>query len=313
MKTRNVAVIDVGSNTIKLLVASRSADGSLAILQQVSDPTRIGSGIGSESPVLSRDSMLAGLATIAKLLDGATVHSPSEIRIVATGAVREAANGKEFANLILQSTGHSAIILSGGEEASGIAAGLITDPALASHHDFLACDLGGGSMELILVSARSARAKVSLPLGAVRLTERFIAEPQKLVSERETEAISEHVQTTLAASEFPFPEASHLLVATGGAFATARAVLADREGIPFEKRSLLSRQDLTQLLQEISSLSLDGRLDRFPSLPPNRADVMPAALACIVATLDHAHASEVRNSLRNLRYGIAAELLAENA
>ncbi len=73
MKTRNVAVIDVGSNTIKLLVASRSADGSLAILQQVSDPTRIGSGIGSESPVLSRDSMLAGLATIAKLLDGAMI------------------------------------------------------------------------------------------------------------------------------------------------------------------------------------------------------------------------------------------------
>ena len=256
--------------------------------------------------------MQSGIASIQRLLEEAAVHSPSHIRIVATGAVREAANGKDFAERILETTGHAPTILSGEEEASGIAAGLATDPSLAHHHDFLACDLGGGSLELVLVVARSVKATTSLPLGAVRLTERFIPNPQHPIPKTETEAIAAHIRETLAKSGFPFPETSAMLVGTGGSFATARAVLAEREGIPFALRPQFERQDLVQLLEEISSLSLAERRAHFPAFPPNRVDIMPAALACMVAVVDHMHAQEILNSLFNLRYGIAAELLAKS-
>ena len=309
--TRNVSVIDVGSNTIKLLIATSASDGSLVELHQISDPTRIGVGIGSDCPTLSGANMQAGLASIKRLLEHTQAHSPCDVRIVATGAVRDAINGKDFARLVLDATGHRLAILSGEEEATGIATGVSTDPALVDDADFLVCDLGGGSLELILTESRSATAMISLPLGAVRLTEYFIADARSTIPEMEMAAISKHVTDTLIKSEFPFPATSSKLIATGGSFVTARALFAERESISFENRSKLDRQELAELLKQTSSLTFDERLARFPTLSPNRADVMPAALACILALLDHVRVHEVRNSLRNLRYGIAAKLLAE--
>lgn len=96
---------------------------------------------------------------------------------------------------------------------------------------------------------------------------------------------------------------------TGGSFVTVRAILAERDGIPFCDRSLLSQPEIAELLVEITQLTLPQRIERFPALPPNRADVMPAALACILALLDYLSANKVRNSLHNLRYGEAARLL----
>jgi exopolyphosphatase/guanosine-5'-triphosphate,3'-diphosphate pyrophosphatase len=162
-----------------------------------------------------------------------------------------------------------------------------------------------------LVRDRSAKATVSLPLGAIRLTERFISHPQDPVPGVETEVISKQVSQTLGESGFPFPEATPFLVVTGGSFYTARVILANREGISFDKRSTLARSDFSNLLKETVSLSLEQRHQRFPDLPPNRADVMAAAFTCIIALLDHLKASESLNSLRNLRYGIAAELLTQ--
>lgn len=312
MKKRNVAVIDVGSNTIKLLVATRGVDGAVTPLDQASEATRIGVGMGSNHAALTTNVMQAGIVSIKKLLEQSKNHSPEEVRIVATGAVRDAVNGLEFAQRVEEDTGHPLCILSGSSEATGIAAGLLTDPELNESRDFLACDLGGGSLELILVVDRSVQAKVSLPLGAVRLTERFIPNPHAPVPVAETDAIEAHVRKTLADSGFPFADKTSLLIATGGSFYTTRLILAKREGIRFEERSRLSREDFAELRVETARLSLEGRHRHFPELPPNRADVLAAAFSCIIALLDHANAQEIRNSLRNLRFGIAAELLAES-
>jgi exopolyphosphatase/guanosine-5'-triphosphate,3'-diphosphate pyrophosphatase len=121
-----VAVIDVGSNTIKLLVAQGAPNEALEVVHQASVPTRIGSGIGCDHPALADKSMKAGIATIEELLDVAESHSPDHVRLVATGAVRDASNGKYFATCVKEATGHLLAILSGHEEASGIAAGLLT-------------------------------------------------------------------------------------------------------------------------------------------------------------------------------------------
>ncbi|MFP6900363.1 MAG: phosphatase [Opitutales bacterium] len=312
MKSGSVAVIDVGSNTIKLLVAKKDAAGALTVVHQASVPVRIGSGIGSDHPAITAESLKAGIVTIEQLLEEANSHSPTLIRVVATGAVRDASNGKRFAEKVEDATGHPLEVLSGDEEAFGIATGLVTDPVLGDQQDFLACDLGGGSLELILVEKRSPKAAVSLSLGAILLTERFIASPKAPVPASETQAISRHVIQTLAESKFPFPETPPILMITGGSFFTARVILAEREGIPFEKRFKLNKTDFSMLLEETVSLSLEERYQRFPGLPPNRADVMAAAFTCIIALFDHLKIVEGINCLRNLRYGIAIELLAQS-
>ena len=312
MKTGNIAVIDVGSNTIKLLVATAGPNDTLVEIDQISDPTRIGSGIGDEIPSLSPASMEAGITSIQRLLAKAATKSPSDIQIVATGAVRDARNGDDFAQLVLSTTGHPLSILSGTKEASYIAAGILTDPDLNGHTDFLACDLGGGSLELIWVESRQTKGKTSLPLGAVRLTERFVTDPREPISASETIAMTKYVQDTLTEAKFPFPETPPSVIATGGAFVTARTVLAEEEGINFADRSFLHANELTKLLTECAALPIAERLARFPGLTSTRADVMPAALACIIALLQHVGVEVVRNSLRNLRYGIASELLGKS-
>ena len=307
---KTVAVMDVGSNTIKLLVASGTQDSSLLPLLEHSDPTRIGTGIGKDAPVLSETSMTEGVKAVERLFEKVEPFAPTAWRIVATGAVRDASNGTTFAEKIQTKTGHALEILSGEEEAEGIASGLATDDEIARRASFLACDLGGGSLELIRVEKNATRAAQSLPLGAVRLTERFLADPTSPISCEELERIFAHVREVLFTSGFPLQAPGSELVATGGAFVSARAVLAEREAIPFEERAKLSKQDLAGLLAETRSLTAEQRIERFPALPPNRADITPAALACILALMETASAETALNSLRNLRYGIAASMLA---
>ncbi|MFP6887931.1 MAG: phosphatase [Opitutales bacterium] len=304
-----VSVVDVGSNTIKLLVATVDSNGKLIVLHEQSDPTRIGTGIGSDLLVLGEPDMAAAVGAIQRLLKQAAPHQPDHIHLVATGAVRDASNGNEFAERVRITTGHDLVILSGEEEASGIAAGLATDPALAGKPDFLACDLGGGSLELILVEDRTVHAKTSLPLGAIRLAERFISEVKSSVPSEEIDAIELHIRETMVASNFPFPSIVNDLVVTGGSFVAVRAILAERDGIPFCDKSLVSQPEIAELLIGITQLTLPQRIERFPALPPNRADVMPAAMACILALLDYLDANKVYNSLHNLRYGEAVRLL----
>ena len=312
MKPANVAVIDVGSNTIKLLVANRSSGGELSVVSQVSAPVRIGTGIGSDQPSITADSMQNGIGAIEQMLDEAGNHSPKLVRMVATGAVRNASNGELFAKQVEDATGHSLEILSGDEEAFGIVKGLMSDPLLCDLQDFVACDIGGGSLELIKVEKRVPEATVSLPLGAIHLTERFITSPKAAIPLGEIEAISGHVSQTLAECKFPFPQDPPVLVLTGGSFFTAQAILAKSESIPFEKRFKLGKDDFAMLLEETASLSLEERYISFPNLPPNRADLMAAAFTCIIALFDHLGVAEGRCSLRNLRYGIATELLVQS-
>ncbi|MFP6893833.1 MAG: hypothetical protein VCA18_08790, partial [Opitutales bacterium] len=110
-------------------------------------------------------------------------------------------------------------------------------------------------------------------------------------------------------SGFPFPPSPSFMVATGGAFATARAVFAEAENISFDECAILSSSDLSAFLTESESLTIDQRVERFPPLPIERADIMPTALRVMLTLLEYVKASEVHHSLRNLRFGLAAKLL----
>src|SRR4051812_45443540 len=114
---QSVAVIDIGSNSIKILVASRHADGTLAILRTRTIDARISAGISRAVPQLSESGMIAGLDAIRALLADSAAYSPAAIVLVATSAVRDAENGAEFQERVRVATGQSIRILTGDEEA----------------------------------------------------------------------------------------------------------------------------------------------------------------------------------------------------
>ena len=123
------AAIDIGSNSIKLLVAERRADGSLDEVVSRTLEVRIGAGIASVPPRLTRDGIENGIAAVAELVAEIGRMGAQRIGIVATSAVRDASNGLEFRDRVKGACGHEVRILTGIEEANLIGRGLATDPA----------------------------------------------------------------------------------------------------------------------------------------------------------------------------------------
>jgi exopolyphosphatase/guanosine-5'-triphosphate,3'-diphosphate pyrophosphatase len=312
MPPPSVAIIDIGSNSIKLLVAAQSPAGGLSSRKTRTLDARIGAGISETAPRLAPESMMRGLGAIRELLAEAAPYGPRRTVLVATSAVRDAANGAEFREKVRAATGHTIRVLSGEEEANLIGRGLTCDPALGSLRDFYVFDLGGGSLECLAFLGRRMQKAVSLQLGCVRLTEKFVPKPEEPFPADAAAAIAAHVRTTFAEGGFPFtlPAGTASAVGTGGTVTTVRAILAARAGRPLDATDpTVTVAQLQALLDELGALPLADR-KRIPGLPPPRADVFPVALATLGAIAQLGTFTAFRHSLYNLRWGLAAEAFA---
>jgi exopolyphosphatase/guanosine-5'-triphosphate,3'-diphosphate pyrophosphatase len=311
VKNPSVAIIDIGSNSIKLLVATRSADGHVTTLAHRTIDARISAGISRVAPRLSEDGMSRGAEAVHALLADAAPFAPAHCVLVATSAVRDAHNGADFISRVHAATGHTIRILTGNEEANLIGRGLTCDPALATLRDFYVFDLGGGSLECLAFRDRHIAQAVSLQLGCVRLTEKFVADPAAPFAEPAASDIPRHTRASVAASGFTFSlPTPAFAVGTGGTVTSVRAILAARAGTKLELTApVVTLAQLRNLLAELGSLSLADR-QQIPGLPATRADVFPAALATVITVAELGGFSAYHHSLFNLRYGLAAETLA---
>ena len=307
-----VAVIDVGSNSIKLLVARAGAKpNSLETLCSESMETRISGGISSKLPSLNEDAIAAGTATIAKLQNMAQNYQPDHTVIVATSAVRDAINSDDFVQNVAEATGLQIRTLSGAEEANYIGQGISCDPAIGGMTSFIQTDIGGGSLELIRFEAGQIQQAISLQLGAVRLTERFIEDADAPLTLKIEASIRRYVTEQIMSSDFDFSPAELPLIGTGGAYTVSRAMLYVETDSDIERSSPhLERSTLSQLKNKLASLPLQERLS-IPHLPTARADIMPTALITIDVLLEVANRSSLTHSFYNLRYGVAANLLKQ--
>jgi exopolyphosphatase/guanosine-5'-triphosphate,3'-diphosphate pyrophosphatase len=307
----SVAVIDIGSNSIKLLVAAPAGDGTLTSQKYATIDARISAGISHAVPRLSEAGMARGLEAVQVLLAEAAAFAPATIVLVATSAVRDAQNGADFRERVRRATGHPIRLLSGDEEANLIGRGLTCDPALAGLRDFYVFDLGGGSLECLAFRDRTIKQAISLQLGCVRLTEKFVGRPEDPFTSGATAAITGYTRQVLLESKFEFSlPANAVTVGTGGTLTTTRAVLAAQGGQSLEQTSpQISVRQLRELLLLIGSRSLDER-KTMTGLPPARADVFPAALATLIALAESGGFDRYYTSVYNLRWGMAADALA---
>ena len=305
----SVAVIDIGSNSIKVLVATRDRMGNLKALKSRTLDARISAGISQDKPTLSEEGMTRGLGAIRELLAEASEYSPAKIQLVATSAVRDATNGPAFRLRVKTATKQDIRVLTGEEEANYIGRGLTCDPELAELQDFYVFDLGGGSLECLAFKKRKIAQAVSLQLGCVRLTEKFIKNPAGPLSVDETTALAKHVRDELKKSGFKFAITAPAAVFTGGSMSTVRAIKGARHQLRMEETpAVIGTDTLSEMLDELGQLALAAR-KAVPGMPGARADVFPAALITMVTLADYAHVDRFHHSLYNLRWGIAAETL----
>lgn len=302
-----LGIIDIGSNSIKLLVAETGSP--LAVNYQTTWETRISEGIGKAKSVLAEGPMERGVEAVKSLIEEARKFEPERYCVVATSAVRDAANRDEFVEKIRQATGLDLNILSGEQEAAYIAWGISTDPALKAYKEFCLADLGGGSMELIHIKDCEIVTKCSLPLGAVRLTEKCVLDPARPMRTAEIRRIAHTVRDSVTESGFRFPANSGILAGTGGGLNVARAIRAGWLGqSTTQVGNTISLTYLRYLFLELATMSLKER-SAVPNLPEARADIMPAALVALITVAELAGASNYIHSLHNLRFGIAASML----
>ena len=304
-----IGIIDIGSNTIKLLVAR--VEQSVEPLAQATEETRIATGISKEQSALTPEAMGDTLASVQALIAIAQEHAVDELIIVATSAVREATNQTEFADILREETGHHLRILSGEEEAEGIAQGILTDPQLLDEQEINLIDLGGGSLECIRITGRTIQDKVSLPLGAVRLTERYFKNPSQPIPREEADSLITHVMETFHESPFTFSTSDCPLVGVGGGLNVTRAMMAEQWKKSYETvNPFIPIEFIDALYEELSLQTIDERC-KMQALPRSRADIIPAGLLTLSTIAHSIGAKGFIHSMRNLRFGIATKFITK--
>jgi exopolyphosphatase/guanosine-5'-triphosphate,3'-diphosphate pyrophosphatase len=288
------AALDVGSNTIRLLVA-KPGDGGLMPILDDSEFVRLGRGV-DKTGSLDPERMDAALRAISRLAAEAREAGARETVVVATSAVRDAQNGKAFVQRVRDETGIDVQIISGDRESEltylGAGSGLeVKDGAII-------CDLGGGSAELIAANASGAQWERSLQLGSGRLTERFVHHdpPER----GELDALAASVDEML--SGLP-PVEVETAIFTGGT-ASHLAVLAGREGSPVSLALATVRQVVETLLTYTAA-----EIVQEYRVQPERAQVLPAGIRALQAIAEHYGADPITITRSGIREGIVIDLL----
>lgn len=301
-----IAAIDIGSNSIRQIVADVTATGSIRIIDEMKAAPRLGAGL-SRSGRLSAGSMRHALEAIQRMVTLARQLGAARIHVVATSAVREADNRRDFLDLVREETGLKVRLLTGEDEAR-----LSFRSALA-HFDLgvrraVVMDIGGGSLELAMSADGLVERLESFPFGALRLTEEFLGDrpkPKQLKKLRET--VREGIRGVLPVRDWR----GALLIGSGGTFTNLGAMHLAARGLPYDGRvhgTQVPREEIEHVLDNLLASSRQERAG-IPGLNPARSDIILAGIAVAAEVMARIEANELTVS----GYGIREGLLLESA
>ncbi|MEI6077216.1 MAG: hypothetical protein WCS94_16670 [Verrucomicrobiota bacterium] len=312
METVRRAVIDVGTNSVKLLVADVAAEEVRPVLEE-SRQTRLGQGF-YETHQLQPGPIAHTAEVVADFTRTAREKSAVSIRIIATSAARDAVNPRELTDAIERASGLKTEIITGAREADWVFRGVATNAALAAS-PLLILDVGGGSTEFILGHGREKTFAHSFRLGTVRLLEKF--PPADPPTEAEFRACRNWVGNLFQAEVWPLldPVLRHerkagciQLVGTGGTTSILARIEKKLDRYDREKieTTVLSRERITAHRQQLWRLPLAKRKE-IPGMSKLRADVILTGVLIYEAVMEEFGFTELRISTRGLRFAAVRE------
>jgi exopolyphosphatase / guanosine-5'-triphosphate,3'-diphosphate pyrophosphatase len=303
-----VAAIDCGTNSIRLLIAESKPGGGLVELDRRTEIVRLGQGVdatGEFHPEALRRTF-AATESYAKIIQDAGVPA-DKIRFVATSASRDARNRDEYFEGVHRRLGVLPDVISGDTEAGLSFTGALTgvqpegDPVLVM-------DIGGGSTEFILGSSDGAmNSAISLDIGSVRLTERFLRKNPP--AEDDLARAAAHVDGMLDDSGIDFGSVG-TWIGVGGTVTTLAGVYLELEHYDREQVhwSGIPIKDVGALLRRLSSLDVE-EIRALPSLHPGRADVITGGALVAARVAERLHVPDLIISETDILDGIALALL----
>jgi len=298
-----IAAIDIGSNSVRQILADVSATGQIRVIDEMKAMPRLGEGIESTG-ALSQQSLDAAVEAIQRMAILSRQLGALRTEVVATSAVRDASNGDVFTARVKETTGLDVRVLSGEQEA------LLCFRSALAHFELgagrsLVMDIGGGSLEIVLAKDGLIERVASLPFGAVRLTERFLSPTTRV---RGVKALRAHVREGLKRAVPVKDWRGAQVIGSGGTFTNLAGILLARQGVtarsPHGTRVL--RVELEHLLDWLQRLSAAERT-AVPGLNPARADIIVAGLAVAAEVLARFDPGVLLVSGYGIREGILLE------
>ena len=300
------AAVDIGSNSVRLKIARLQA-GRLKPLHEDREVTRLGEGV-FRSGFLTPESMSETVKVLRRFHRSIQQIVTDSVRVVATSALRDARNSQAFLEWVRSATGWRVEIVSGVEEARLIHLGLVSSLRV-DHWPALMIDLGGGSCELTVSRGGHIRDTVSLPLGAVRLTDEFLRHdpPRKGELKRLRGFVAREVGKVSA--RFTAARVKNVIATSGTAAALAAVATHLRRGSGHQ-RLVVSRVEMARIDKRLARLPVAERR-KIEGIGPRRAEIIVAGAMVYHELLDRCHLKAFRYSPLGLRDGVLAQMAAD--
>ena len=309
-----LAAIDIGSNSVRLLVAEGLRGGNYRILDEEREPTRLGRSVSSRGQ-LDEESMERTIAALRTFKEIATGYQASGLRTIATCAVRESRNGPEFCRRVREQVGLDVEVISGEREAR-LAFSSVQHAFDLAGRNAIVADIGGGSTEIVFATGNLIESIFSTPLGAVRLTEQFGlgegCEPPEF--DRGLQRLEAEVAACLKKHTSKPLFAPHFLVGCGGTFTTLAELVmaAKRESDVPVAGYKVSHAEVRHLLDRLRKVPLRVRRG-MAGMTPDRADIIIAGLSIVDALMKRFHVNTLAVHTRGVRDGLLREMIDEAA
>lgn len=295
---KRVALIDLGSNSVRFVISEITDSGSYRLVYQQKESIRLSEGMWTHQ-MLTKPAMERAIKTLKSLSHMARDMGVTEIQGIATAAVRLATNGNSFIRRVYTETGIPLRAISGEEEAYLGFLGVVNTIGL---DDFIVFDLGGASVEISLIEHRQLKKSVSLPMGALVMTGQFKSGHE--FTNAEYKRMIRHIQEVLHRESW-LKDARLPLIGIGG---TARniAKMDQREKnypIPKLHNYKVKKVTIESLFQRVKETPWEER-KKIPGLSSERADIIVAGMAIIRELIEYTKASSIIVSGCGLREGL---------
>jgi len=299
-----IAAIDIGSNSIRQTIADVSQGGSIRVVDEMRASPRLGAGL-DRTGALSEIAVQNALATLSRMATLAKQQGAKRTEVVATSAVREATNGKAFLGLVREQTGLTVRVLNGSDEAKLCFLSALAHFDLASGRTVV-MDIGGGSLELVLSADGLVDRLISLPMGAIRMTEQFLVgeTPQRGMRQLR-KYVRRELKTHLSAKHWR----SAQVISSGGTFTNLASIHLARQGMDSARTvhgTVVPRVELEHIADMLHNMSPSER-QGVPGLSPARADIIVAGFAVAAEVLARLDVADLVVSAYGIREGILLE------
>jgi exopolyphosphatase / guanosine-5'-triphosphate,3'-diphosphate pyrophosphatase len=306
-----IAAIDIGTNSIHMIVVQVRPDLSFEVIDREKEMVRLGAG-GLDGRALTPEAMHAALQVLSKFRRLAESHRVDEVIAVATSATREAENGGEFLQTVTQQTGIRPRVISGTEEARLIHLAAVYGVSVP-RDVAVVIDIGGGSVEVTRGAGSNVELGRSFKLGVIRLTERFVkTDPLEPRDERK---LVRHIDAEIGKYLGQIArDGFERVIGTSGTVLSIGAVASAAEGLapgaPLRNRRFPAKQ-IRRVRKDLVALDLEKRL-RVPGLEPRRADLAVAGAILLDELLRRLGANEITLCDLSLREGLVLDYISRH-